>query len=88
MLIKALENANDEQRAELQNWITTKHFDRNEKVQAVTELYNAIGVREMALAEIANYIVQCKEILRNIPIEEEKKSVFYEMITTLEGRNH
>ena len=42
----------------------------------------------MALAEIANYIVQCKEILRNIPIEEEKKSVFYEMITTLEARTH
>lgn len=88
MLIKALENANDEQRAELQNWITTEHFDRDEKVKAVTELYNAIGVREMALTEIANYLVQCKEILRNIPVDENRKSGFYEMINALEGRNY
>ncbi len=87
MLIKALELADDEQRAELQYWISLKEFDKAEKIQAVTALYNAIGIKEIALTEIANYLVQCKEILRNIPIEEERKSGFYEMISLLEGRN-
>ena len=87
MLIKALENANAEQRAELQRWIAMEQFDRAEKVHAVTELYNAIGVKEMAMAEIANYLIKCKEILKNIPIDEERKAPFYDMITKLEGRN-
>lgn len=87
MLIKALELADEEQRAELQYWISLKEFDKAEKIQAVTALYNAIGIKEIALTEIANYLVQCKEILRNIPIEEERKSGFYEMISLLEGRN-
>ena len=87
MLIKALENANAEQHAELQRWIAMEQFDRSEKVRAVTELYNAIGVKEMAMAEIANYLIKCKEILKNIPIDEERKAPFYDMITKLEGRN-
>ena len=87
MLIKALENANAEQHAELQRWIAMEQFDRAEKVRAVTELYNAIGVKEMAMAEIANYLIKCKEILKNIPIDEERKAPFYDMITKLEGRN-
>ena len=87
MLIKALENADDAQRAELQNWITMEQFNREEKIAAVTELYNTIGVREMALTEIANYLTQCKEILKNIPIDEDRKSGFYDMISALEGRN-
>ena len=38
MLINAFQRANDNQRAELDRWVTAKDFDRNEKVAAVNEI--------------------------------------------------
>lgn len=45
LLIKALEHADKQQRAELERWIAAKDYVPEEKVEAVTALYNAIGVR-------------------------------------------
>ena len=45
MLINAVNRANEAQRKELMGWIEAKDFDRNEKVKAVTRLYDEIGIR-------------------------------------------
>ena len=47
MLINAINRANDAQRQELKKWIEAKDFDRNEKVAAVTKLYDEIGIRQL-----------------------------------------
>ena len=44
MLINAFNKANDAQRKELTRWVSARDFDRNEKVDAVTRLYNEIGI--------------------------------------------
>ncbi|MEN0055643.1 MAG: polyprenyl synthetase family protein [Mucilaginibacter sp.] len=45
LLIKALELAKDTQLTELNNWITSQEFDNQEKVSAVTGLYNQLQIR-------------------------------------------
>ena len=47
MLINAVNRANASQREELMRWIDAKQFDRNEKVSAVTRLYDEIGIRQL-----------------------------------------
>ena len=71
MLINAFNHANDAQRAELQKWVDAKEFDRNEKVAAVTRLYNEIGIDKMAQDKIAYYFEQSKKYLDavNVPAE-------------------
>lgn len=75
MLINAFNHANAEQRAELQKWVDAKDFDRNEKVAAVTRLYNEIGIDKLAQEKIAYYFEQSKKYLDAISVSEERKQV-------------
>lgn len=73
MLINALNKANTKQRAELLYWLDSKDFDRQEKVKAVTQLYNKIGVDRMAQAKIAYYFEESKNYLQQVQVPEERK---------------
>lgn len=73
MLINAFNKANDAQREELTRWVSARDFDRNEKVDAVTRLYNEIGIDQLAQDKIAYYFAQSKKFLEAVNVPEEKK---------------
>lgn len=73
MLINAFNKANDAQRKELTRWVSARDFDRNEKVDAVTHLYNEIGIDQLAQDKIAYYFAQSKKFLDAVNVSEEKK---------------
>lgn len=73
MLINAFNKANDAQRKELTRWVSARDFDRNEKVDAVTHLYNEIGIDQLAQDKIAYYFAQSKKYLDAVNVPEEKK---------------
>ncbi len=73
MLINAFNRADDAQRAELQHWITAETFDRDEKVKAVTELYNRIGIDKLAQEKIAYYFEKSKRYIDAVNVPEERK---------------
>ncbi len=73
MLINAFNHANAEQRKELQRWVSATTFDRNEKVSAVTRLYNEIGVDKMAQDRIAYYFEQSRKYLDATQVAPERK---------------
>lgn len=73
MLINAFNKANDAQREELTRWVSARDFDRNEKVDAVTRLYNEIGIDQLAQDKIAYYFGQSKKFLDAVNVPEEKK---------------
>lgn len=73
MLINAFNKANDAQREELTRWVSARDFDRNEKVNAVTRLYNEIGIDQLAQDKIAYYFAQSKKFLDAVNVPEEKK---------------
>lgn len=73
MLINAFNKANAAQREELTRWVSARDFDRNEKVDAVTHLYNEIGIDQLAQDKIAYYFAQSKKYLDAVNVPEEKK---------------
>lgn len=73
MLINAFNKANDAQREELTRWVSARDFDRNEKVDAVTRLYNEIGIDQLAQDKIAYYFAQSKKFLDAVNVPEAKK---------------
>lgn len=73
MLINAFSHADEAQRQELEKWVNAKSFDREEKIAAVTRLYNEIGIDKMAQAKIAYYFEQSKKYLDAVQIPAERK---------------
>ena len=59
---------------QLMKWIEAKEFDRNEKVKAVTELYNEIGIRELCEQKIEEYYQESLVYLAKVNIPEERKA--------------
>lgn len=74
MLINALNLAEGDDKAELEKWVAAKDFDRNEKVAAVTAIYNKIGVDKMAQAKMEEYYAEAIEALNKVSVAEEKKT--------------
>lgn len=74
MLINALNHANDDQRRQLESWIGATEFDRDEKVAAVTRLYNEIGIDRMAQDKIAYYFEQSRKYLQAVSVDESRKA--------------
>lgn len=88
LLIKALEGADEEQRAELVRWISAKEYVPEEKIAAVTSLYNQIGVRQVCEGLIEQYFDEARLLLDNVSAPEECKKVLWQYVLGLLGRNN
>lgn len=73
MLINAFNRANAQQRAELDRWTQLKDFDRQEKINAVTALYNDMGIDRLAQDKMATYYEESKKYLAAVQVPAEKK---------------
>lgn len=74
MLINAMLRANDTQRAELEKWISATEFNREEKIAAVTRLYNEIGIDKLAQEKINFYFEQSRKYLAAVSVAEDRKA--------------
>lgn len=74
MLINAFNRADNAQRAELERWIRATDFDRQEKVKAVTGLYDEMGIDRLAQQKIAGYFNKSKTYLDRVGVSDERKS--------------
>lgn len=75
LLLKALEMAENNRymKEELQQWVNAPHFDAKEKVEAVTNIYNFLNVKELARNEMKKHYDLAKTYLKDIPVDESKK---------------
>ena len=73
MLINAFNRANAQQRQELERWISAKEFNRQEKVAAVTRLYDEIGIRQLCEEKINYYFELANQTLAEVHVPEERK---------------
>lgn len=87
LLISALEHANPMQREQLIEWITAEKPVREEKILAVTNLYNSIGVRSMTEKKINEYFDKAMKTLRQMDISAEGKRFFADFAENLIKRN-
>ena len=74
MLINAFNRATPVQRDELTKWVEAKEFDRNEKVAAVTNLYNEIGIRQLCEQKIEQYYQESLVYLDKVSVSDERKA--------------
>ena len=87
MLINAVNRANAEQRKELEQWIAAKDFDREEKVAAVTRLYDEIGIRQLCEEKINYYFSQARKTLSQVQVPEDRKAPLFTYMDDLLHRN-
>ena len=74
MLINAVNRANDAQRAELFKWIDATTFDREEKVKAVTRLYDEIGIRQLCEQKMEECYAKALACLAKVSVAEDRKA--------------
>ena len=73
MLINAFNHADESQRKELMHWITADDFNPKEKITAVTDLYNKIGIDKLAIERINHYFAESRKYLELVNVPEERK---------------
>lgn len=86
LLIKAFEHANEEQRKELESWISRTEYVPQEKIDAVTRLYNEIGVRELCDQKINMFFQLAEQSLQKVSLPWEKKSQLWNYALQLMSR--
>ena len=81
MLIRALRLAEGDDKTVLHQWVSSTSFDKQEKTDAITNLYGKLGIDQMAMALIDNYYKLAVEALRTVQVAESKKQSLYDYIT-------
>ncbi len=87
MLIKCLQKADDQQEIQLRGWMNRKDYLAEEKIAAVTELYDATNIPVLALEAIEYYYRKGLQELDSIAVPEEKKSALKAYVEQLLKRN-
>lgn len=88
LLIKAFELANEQQKQALTAWVKKKEFDKEEKVKAVTALYDEIGIKALTEQKITAYFDKAYQGLNNLSVDEKAKAPMYEFLNALAEREH
>ncbi|WP_436415245.1 polyprenyl synthetase family protein [Petrimonas sp.] len=73
LLIKALKTSDKEQHAELLKWITAEKFDKEEKIEAVKNIYNALNLKSISENLIEKYYLAALDCLSSINVANERK---------------
>ena len=87
LYINALRLADKEQRAVLDYWASATDFVPEEKVAAVTEIYNQLRLAEMSRAIEEQYYSLAKAELEALSVSEENKQVVRECMAALMDRD-
>jgi geranylgeranyl diphosphate synthase type II len=88
LLLTALSSAHGHEATSLNHWLRLEEgsYDSGEKVQAVTQLYNALGVREQALTKMEQLYSRALQDLNAVEIPAEKKVALRELADFLMAR--
>ena len=88
MLINAYLRASETQKAELDQWIQAKDFNADEKIAAVTHIYNILGIDKLAQQKIEELFAESLKSLDCVKVSEEKKAELRLFANKLMGRKY
>lgn len=86
MLINAFNRADAGTRAELERWTTATEFNPAEKIAAVTEIYNRLGIDKLAEQRIKEYFEQSRQHLDELSVSDDRKAVLREYTERMMNR--
>jgi geranylgeranyl diphosphate synthase type II len=84
LLINALKSA--AARPELEYWIRKTDFDRDEKVKAVTAIYDKLKLKELSESRIEAYYQKALACIQQVDVVEERKMDLLEIASGLSTR--
>ena len=87
LLINAMQLATGDDADELRHWLNDPYTTRDDKVPAVTALYERLGVRQLAQDAIAEYNARAVESFNRVKISDEDKQAFIGLANRLAGRS-
>ena len=87
MLITALEKADGETRDCLQNWLKAEHYEPAQKIEAVTTIYNKVGVRDICRDKIDEYYKESVCLLNEVGVDTSYKKNLADFVLGLMNRN-
>ncbi|MDO4461316.1 MAG: polyprenyl synthetase family protein [Bacteroidia bacterium] len=87
LLITALQDASSAQKKKLLHWLSTGNANRSEKIAAVTNLYNKIGVKEKTERKIDELLNKAMRMLSAMEISAEGKRFMADFVNMLVKRN-
>lgn len=88
LLLRALEDADTAERTQLEYWLHATHYDKQEKVEAITAIYRLLHIEEKTRNLIDFYFNQAFGILERLSIRPEEYASLKLFMNTLIGRDH
>lgn len=87
LLIKAMETASPEQRAQMNAWMENAACDSDEKVAFFTDMYNKLGIKEICENRIAELFAKCDAYIENLSVDAARKANLKQFADSLLNRN-
>lgn len=73
LLIKALENSNEENNATLQKWLSAENFDTDAKINAIKKIYDGLNLDSITDKLIQKYYLAGLNCLSEVNVSEDRK---------------
>lgn len=83
MLIKALERADEKQREKLNRWLNAETYEPSVKIEAMTELYNQLDIRNVCENKMREFYMLAMESLSAVTVAEERKKELKNLVKLL-----
>ncbi len=87
LLIKAMETASPEQRAQMNAWMEDASCDPDEKVEFFTGIYNELGIKNICEKRIGELFAKCDEYIENLSVDASRKVNLKKFVDSLLNRN-
>ena len=87
LLINAYERADEATKTQLLTLIADTNLPREEKVAAVTAIYNTLGIPQMTLATINRYYDEAHALLQQLSLPQNQWQCLWQYAQSLLGRN-
>ena len=88
LLINALQRADINQQAQLVGWLGRDEYVADVKIQAVTDLYNALGIRELCEQRISQYFDEAQHYLDQVSLPAQVKQPLASFAASLVNREN
>jgi geranylgeranyl diphosphate synthase type II len=88
LLLKALEIADDSTKMVIQDWINKTSFDESEKIQAITDVYNKLDIRNITEAYIDEFYQEALNVFNEIEVSPDKKGELLQLANLIMSRDH
>ena len=87
LLIKAFEKADKTVKKDLVKWLGAGNYYAQEKIESVINIYDQLGIRELALEKTGSLFSKATAILHNLEVDDSRKQVLGELVNSMQKRS-